>query len=138
MTNINIIHSKISDIKKYLQILEQYKSHSLEAIEQDVTIKGAVERYIYLAAQATIDTAEAVVAYKKLRKPQTYGEAFEILKEAEILTPSQSESLIAMTGFRNVLAHDYAGIDMGIIYNALQKRLADIETFIDSIEKKIQ
>ena len=69
MTNLTIIENKVSAVKKYLKTLERYQKHTKRELEGSVDIKGAVERYLYLVAQATIDLAEAVIAYKKFRKP---------------------------------------------------------------------
>jgi len=51
MTNISVIESKISSIQKYLKILESYKSYSQKQLENDLHLKGSVERYLYLLAQ---------------------------------------------------------------------------------------
>ncbi len=61
MTNLSVAENKISSIKKYLSILKSYQGYSLEEIERDATLRGAVERYLYLACQAVIDFAEVII-----------------------------------------------------------------------------
>ena len=78
MTNFSVIENKISLVRKYLKILDGFKSFSRQEIEEDEKIKGALERYLYLAAQAAIDLAEAVISFKKFRKPTTLRESFDI------------------------------------------------------------
>lgn len=136
MSSLAIIENKISAIKKYFKILARYKKYSQKEIEKNVDIKGALERYLYLAAQASIDLAEAVIAYKKFRKPATMGEAFYILNEEGALSNDLTEKMIKMTGFRNIIAHDYGKLNYDIVYDVLQNRLADIEKFIKMISKK--
>lgn len=136
MTNVAVIENKISSIKKYLKILEGFKKCSLNEIKKNLTIKGAVERYLYLAVQATIDLAEAIIAFRNLRKPSVYSEAFDILKEEKIITDKLAEKLIAMTGFRNIIAHDYEKIDLTIMYDVLQKGLKDIKQFVKAVRKE--
>lgn len=135
MTNIAVIENKISSAKKYLKILEKYKNYSKKEIEGSVDIKGAVERYLYLAAQSAIDLADAVIAYKNLRKPTTMGEAFYILEEEGIISKILAEKMIKMTGFRNIIAHDYGKIDYDIVYDILHNRLKDIEELLKRISK---
>ena len=130
MTSIAVIENKISTVKKYLHILGPFKKYSSEEIEGDITIRGAVERYLYLAIQGTIDLAEAVLAYKKLRKPSTLSEIFHILNEEKIITKELTDHMVAMTGFRNILAHDYEKINYAIVHDVLQNRLPDVETFL--------
>lgn len=133
MTNLSIIENKISSAKKYLKILERYQKYSQEEIENDIDRRGAVERYLYLAAQSAIDLADTIIAYKNFRKPSTLSESFHILEENGTISPELTEKMVKMTGFRNVVAHDYEKINYGIIYDVLKNRLGDIEIFIEKI-----
>lgn len=137
MTNISVIESKISSILKYLKILKGYQTLSQEELENDVTLKGAVERYLYLLSQATIDLAESLIALKDLRRPSTYSENFHILQEEKYLSAELTEKLINMARFRNIIAHDYEDLDFGIIYDILQNHLQDIEEFLKQIKNKL-
>lgn len=129
MTNFTVIENKISSVKKYLKILERYEKYSRKEIEDDIDIRGAVERYLYLASQATIDLAEAVLSYKKFRKPTTMSDTFYILNEEGIISRELKEKMIGMTGFRNVIAHDYEKVNYDIVYTVLHQGLNDIEEF---------
>lgn len=137
MTNISVIENKVSSIQKYLKIASRYKKYSLKEIEQDETIRGAVERYLYLSSQAVIDLAEAVISFRGYRKPVTMAESFTILAEEGLISNELTEKMIKLTGFRNVMAHDYEKIDYGIVYDVLQNRLADIEEFLAIVQRKI-
>jgi len=134
MTNISIVENKISSIKKYLKILENYKNYSQKEIIDDINLRGAVERYLYLACQSAIDLAESVISYKDLRKPATTKEAFSILEEEKIINKNLSENLMNMVGFRNIVAHDYEKINYDILYDVLKNKLEDIEEFAKIIK----
>jgi uncharacterized protein YutE (UPF0331/DUF86 family) len=137
MINFNVIENKISSIQKYLKILERYKEYSREEIEKDFDVRGAIERYLYLAIQSTIDLAEAVISFKNFRKPTTMAEIFIILSEEGIIDREFAENLIKMVGFRNIIAHDYEEINYDIVYDILHHRLEDIKKFIEIIKEKI-
>jgi len=135
MTNLTVIENKISSIQKYLGLLKRYKQYSQKEIVNDIDKKGALERYLYLAIQATIDLAEAIISYKNLRKPSTMSESFHILREEAIITEELTDQLVKMTGFRNVIAHDYEKLDYNIVYDVLQNRLGSIETFLNDASR---
>jgi uncharacterized protein YutE (UPF0331/DUF86 family) len=135
MINIVVIENKISDARKYLKILERYKKFPMAEILEDVDKKGALERYLYLAVQSAIDLADSVVSYKKFRKPTTMSESFHILNEEQIISSGLAEKMIKMTGFRNVIAHDYEKVDYEVIENVLKKGFDDIGEFLDIVEK---
>ncbi len=133
MSSLKVIENKISAIRKYLRILQRYKKYSKEKIEDDIDIKGAVERYLYLAIQSTIDLAEAIIAYKDFRKPTTMTDAFYILNEEGLISHELTRELVKMVGFRNIIAHDYEKIDYDIVFNVLTNKVKDIEIFLKKI-----
>lgn len=137
MTNFDVIENQKSLVKKYLKILKSFKKISRSEIEKNVLIRGAIERYLYLAVQSMIDLAEAVVSYKKFRKPTTMSESFDILTEEKILPADLNETMIKIVGFRNVITHNYAKINYDVVYDILQNKLKDIEKFLKIIDKKI-
>ncbi|TSC93889.1 MAG: hypothetical protein CEN87_718 [Parcubacteria group bacterium Licking1014_1] len=137
MTNFSIIENKITSIGKYLNIVGKYRKYSKDEIEKNLDLSGAVERYLYLVSQACIDLAEAVVSFKDFRKPTTYRESFEILEEEKIISVELREKMVKMSGFRNVIAHDYAEINYDTVYDVLQNKLIDIEQFISEIKKSL-
>lgn len=98
MTSIAVIENKISPVQKYLKILLGYKKYSRKEIEEDLNTKEALGRYLYLVSQATIDLAEAVVAFKNFRKPTTLGETFHILNEENIISNELAEKMIKVVG----------------------------------------
>ncbi len=138
MTNINLIEEQISSIKNYIRILRtNYKKYSQKEIEDDLFLKASLERYLYLVIQETINLAEAGISLKEFRRPDSYSNSFEILQEENAISPDLSKRMIDMTGFRNVISHDYKKLDFNIVYDVLQNKLADIEEFIERIKKLI-
>jgi uncharacterized protein YutE (UPF0331/DUF86 family) len=133
MTNIAVIENKLSSIRRYLDILASYRTVSLEEVESDTTLRGAIERYLYLLAQAAIDLADAFIAFRKLRKPATMAESFAILQEAGLLSRELAARLARMAGFRNILAHDYERLDYRIVLDVLHHHLRDVEDLVDAV-----
>ncbi len=137
MTTAETIENKISTARKNLKILERYKGYSRQEIEDDIDIRGAVERYLYLAAQATIDVAGALVSYRNLRKPTTFSEAFYILQEDGVIGADFADTMVRMTGFRNAIAHNYDNLDYDIVYDVLQNQIEELERFLHIAEQNL-
>lgn len=134
MSSKKVIENRISLLRKYLKIVKGFQKYSRKEIETNLLIRGALERYLYLLIQSTIDLAEAIIAYKRFRKPTTFSEAFSILNEEKILPAPLTEKLTQMVGFRNIVAHDYESIDYDIVYTILHHRLSDIQAFLKKIQ----
>lgn len=137
MSNLKIIENKISAVRRYLKISERYQKYPKAKLLENLDIKGATERYLYLTAQSAIDLAEAVIAYKKFRKPTTMTDAFYILNEEKIIAADLTKKMVEMVGFRNIIAHDYEKVNYDIVYNVLREGLKDIEKFLTKIKKNI-
>lgn len=137
MSNRDVIENKISFIQKQLSSAKKFQSKSRAEIEGDETQKAALERHLYVIAQAVIDLAEAMVAYRNLRKPTTMRESIEILGEEGMLPKSFVDEFVRIVGFRNVIAHEYGELDFGIVYDVLQNKLSQVEEFLDYIQRSL-
>lgn len=137
MTAIEAIENKISALRRYLAILHAQRDLTPDQLASEVMLRGAVERYLYLAAQSAIDLAEAVIAWRGLRKPSSFGEAFVVLQEAGMLSPPLAENLVRMAGIRNVLAHAYERVDYAMVCDVLENRLGDLEAFPVGVERSL-
>jgi uncharacterized protein YutE (UPF0331/DUF86 family) len=137
MSTKEVIENKISDVRDYLEELKGYQKITQDDIRKICQTRGAVERYLQLAVQSSIDLAEAVVAYKKLRKPATLSDNFLVLNKDGLIDDKLAQQLIAMVGFRNIIVHQYREVDEEIVIDILQNHLIDIEKFIEIIQKEV-
>jgi len=138
MTNQQVLENKISAARKYLDILTHFDRHSPEQIRTDIFLRGALERYLYLAVQSTIDLSEGYIALRRLRKPSTYRECFDILHENAVIKDPMRQELALMVGFRNIIVHDYETVDFAVLIDILQKKTTLIRQFVDQMEALIQ
>lgn len=128
------ILQKIGRIREYIGLINSIKEDCLTRFLTDPLYRGALLHYLYLLADTCIALAELVIKYKKLRLPQSYSEAVDILGENKILEPEFAFSFAKIAGFRNFLAHDYEKItESGICKEALSK-LSEVEEFLKQIE----
>jgi len=134
MSDLVTINNKISFIKKYLLEASKMSVFSREELENDTIKRAALERFLFLIVQATIDMSEAFLAYKSVRMPTTYSENFDILFDLGVIDQSLREPLIKMTGFRNILAHGYDKVQFETLFSVLTERLKDIEKLIERVE----
>lgn len=134
MTKLAAIENKISAVQKYVAVLRSFRVTGSRELEENLERRGAVERYLYLVAQTSIDIAEQIISLRGFRKPATLAEAFEILSEQEILSGELSSRLVRMAGFRNILAHDYEKVDYMRVFEILEHGLYDIEEFVKAVQ----
>ncbi len=129
------IASKLEMLEEYIAILKGYQHHDVEDLMRDHTLRGAVERYIEVALECMIDIGEMIISKEKLKRPDTYRDVFLLLGEHGILPDDFAKDLAPAAGFRNVLVHMYAKIDIDRLYYYLENNLEDIERFGEYIAR---
>ncbi len=129
------IASKLEMLEEYVAILKGYQHHDVEDLMRDHTLRGAVERYIEVALECMIDIGEMIISKEKLKRPDTYRDVFLLLGEHGILPDDFAKDLAPAAGFRNVLVHMYAKIDIDRLYYYLENNLEDIERFGEYIAR---
>jgi uncharacterized protein YutE (UPF0331/DUF86 family) len=123
------IVAKLRELEKYARLLEKYKGHDVKDLESDLTLRGAVERYMQLSIEIVIEIGEMIIASEGFRKPETYREVIEILGEEGVLSKGFSKRFAPAAGFRNILVHRYGEIELQELYNHLQKDIRDFDEF---------
>jgi len=129
------IETKLRELKKYAQLLRDYQKHSKKELKTDMTVRGAVERYMQLAIEIVIEIGEMIIAEKCFKKPETYREVIEILGKNNVLRHTFAKKLAPAAGFRNILIHRYGKLDLNELYRHLQEDVNDFDIFIRQISK---
>lgn len=112
----------------------RYRSTSLEDLKRDRDKRNMVLHAMLVSIQSAIDIGNHLIVKKNLRKPATYRETFEILRESDIITRQLCESMSDLAGLRNVLVHIYWRLDLDEIYNVLQNDLDTLKEFEKTIK----
>ncbi len=133
-----LIMTKLSKLKQYIKYLKDIGKASLKDFKTDFMISGAAERYLQVSIECVIDIGNEIISLLQLRRPERYRDIPSILAEAGII-PEDFENLMAsMIGFRNLLVHDYASINLDLVYEFLQTKISDFEIFSRYIAKWLE
>lgn len=132
------IASKLEMLRKYVGILRNYQKHGIEDLEEDITFRGAVERYLEVALECALDMGEMIISAERLEKPESYREVIELLGKNNILPREFSEKFAPAAGFRNILVHGYAEVDVEKLYEFLQNNLEDFDEFSKHVAKYLE
>jgi uncharacterized protein YutE (UPF0331/DUF86 family) len=138
MVNKRGILDHLREFDDALSDLDRYKREmiSLERFSADRDKQHMVLHAMLVAIQSSIDIANHIIAENRLKRPDSYKEAFEILKDKGFMSSQLSETLSGLAGFRNVLVHIYWKVDLRSVYNILQEDLWALRDF-EKIVKEI-
>lgn len=136
----NTIKEKLSKLAQSVNLLEKYKKISREDFLVDPTVNSATLYNLVLSIEIVIDIGSHILNEEYQVSPKEYSEVIEKLGEYEIIPADFAQENVNMARFRNLLIHDYVKIDLGQVYNNLQKAPDVFRQFakyyIDFLEKQ--
>lgn len=135
MVDRDLIRRRIAELEVYQIQIGEYQGLTAEEYRREWKIQRIVDRTFQLMIECCLDIANHIIADRRLRVPATYAEAFEILEEAGCLSAELREAMVRMSGFRNILVHEYLRTDPAIVVAALRDRLGDFSAFAAAILK---
>ena len=128
------IERRLDELSERLARLESLRDRPRAEFDSDPYLRDIVERNLEVSIQCCIDICHRIIILENSRKPVNYYEAFLVLGELGILRPDFARHLAPLAGFRNILIHEYLGIDWDQIYKNLQD-LNDLNSFAEEIRK---
>ncbi len=138
MIDYVIINPKLKKLQEYVGYLKEYQRHTVEELKKDYTLQGAVFHYLQLAIECVIDIGEILISTLKLRKPEEAREVIKILAENKILPDDFAQRFAPIAGFRNILVHEYAEIDLNKVHRHLRNDLKDFDFYARKITQFLQ
>lgn len=90
----------------------------------------AVILHLWQAVQIVVDLGLSACLHFNLGTPESYGDAFRRLANANLLDRDLAQRLAQAVGFRNLVAHAYESLDMQRVHEAAEKGPADLRAFL--------
>lgn len=135
MTDPALVAKKLALIETYVRELRTLGRP--DALRRDIREERFILHTLQLAAQATLDIASHVVSDERLGEPETYREIFELLARHGWLEPALAAKLEDMAGFRNVVVHGYADVDLNVVEDVVRNHLDDLLSFVRTIRARV-
>lgn len=129
-----ITESKLEQLAGFLEKLQRFEKINYEEFEDDKHF--AVERLLELMVICASDTLLNLFSYLKEDMPTTLKTTFLRAGELKILPDRLAKRLGDAAGMRNLLVHDYAKVDLKIIYNSIGQALKDFSQFVEIMSQK--
>ncbi|MBI5225881.1 DUF86 domain-containing protein [Candidatus Micrarchaeota archaeon] len=131
------IDAKTAQIESYCSELKQIIPEDFEEYEKNFEKRAACERYFEKIVEALVDLAYLVIKDAGLKMPEDDKEAFGILRKSNIISANLEGRLKDAKGMRNIIAHEYGGIDDKLVFHALTDEiLDDAQEFVERIQNR--
>jgi uncharacterized protein YutE (UPF0331/DUF86 family) len=124
------ILERLHALDEYIRLLEPYREWDVRRLTEDRIIYGGVLHYLQLAAQVVMDVSARLQVELELSRVMDYREAVLSLGKHGVLPEEFVEQLSGLTGFRNILVHEYLTVDPLEVRGVLQSGIEDLKMFI--------
>ena len=131
------ILAKLADLEGYLVELRSVAPRSFHDYLK-IETKRSCERLLQISIEAVIDLCGLFVTGLRLGLPSEENDLFEKLARAGVITETRAETLKRIKGFRNILVHEYGGVDDEIVFRAATERLSDFDAFRQEILRALE
>jgi uncharacterized protein YutE (UPF0331/DUF86 family) len=128
-----VVRRKLLDIQESVGRLRSWLPTTVERLEQDFLFRWAVERGLQVAAESLFDVGNHILAGEFQESVDEYREIPTRLIACGVLSAATARRLESLAGFRNVLVHDYAEVDLRRLHSALA-RLDDFDAFTADVD----
>lgn len=135
MTDRELVEKKLALLVGYVTDLQRLAR--LDLLRSDLRERRFVEHTLQLATQVTLDVASHVVSDEALGEPATNRDLFNLLARGGFIEGDLAERLELMAGFRNILVHGYAEVDLAVVEDIVRHRLDDLLRFARAIQRRL-
>lgn len=135
MTESGLVEKKLALAEGYVADLRRLARP--ERMKDDVRERRFVEHTLQLAIQACLDAASIVVSSERLGEPSTNRALFGLLAQAGWIDVTMADTMFRIAGFRNILVHGYANVDLHVVQNVVEHRLDDLLEFVRAVRQRL-
>lgn len=132
-----VLRRKLLDIEQAVARLRAWFPITVEGLEQNLMLQWAVERGLQVAAESLFDAGNHLLAGEFRETVDEYRAIPPRLAAHGVIGQDTARRLIGLAGFRNLLVHDYAEVDLRKVH-AVLGRLDDLEAFVGDVERWLQ
>jgi len=124
---------RLAELRRHLDHLREIRPRvsGSAALERDLSLHNDVLFSLLTVAQVVIDVSGELSA-REGHRFEDYTTAVRNLARLEGFAPELVDELARLPGFRNILVHEYVGLDFELVLEALDN-LEPVQAFLDVV-----
>jgi uncharacterized protein YutE (UPF0331/DUF86 family) len=128
-----VVATRLAVLEENLRLLEPFVHLDLATYLADPRNYGSAERFLQLAIEAVFDIGTHCISALALPRPLAYGDVLPTLAKAGVISQETQAELTNLSGFRNILVHEYVRLDRARVHAFLTSRLDGLRRFAAEI-----
>jgi len=132
----DVARAKINRARSWLDEADAILGRPREEYLADARGRDLAAFYLFLAIQECIDLAAHWIADAGWEAPDEAAALFDLLADRAALTRITADSMRGATGLRNRIAHGYARVEHGRIYNEAATGIRAMREFLSAMARE--
>ena len=132
------VAKRLEKLRAYRADLAQWRDLSLDEYLADRTTRYAVERLLHLISEAVLDILDHLLSAKHEIVSDTYEDVLSNAHRGGFLSEERYRQLRGLGGFRNVLVHEYVGLDDATVYRQMGKMNRVLSILLRDLELLVE
>jgi len=133
----DLILTKAGSVKKHLRRIIKKRDTDLHTFLKDIDRQESILFNLQMAVQNCVDIAAHIVSDEGLGVPGSTNEMFYLLEENGFLHSALTEKIVKAVGFRNLIVHEYAKLDLEQVFEISQEDVNDFNEYLKAIFNKL-
>jgi uncharacterized protein YutE (UPF0331/DUF86 family) len=132
----DILLSKADRVHRHVRRIKEKRPATLQEFFSALDLQDIVLFNLQMAIQNCIDMASHVISDEGLGMPGSTNEMFYMLQENGYVSRELAEKMVAAVGFRNLVVHEYAKLDLEEVYKISRDHTDDLLEFLKALFKR--
>ena len=128
MVDVELVQLKLQELDRYLSQLKKYKNITASILKTDLDKAWTVQHGLQLSIQIVLDIGNHILSAAGVAVHE-YADIFLELARLQIIPEAFASTIKGMAGLRNLLVHEYTGIDMVKLAEILNNSMGDFTLF---------
>lgn len=128
-----ILAERAAAVERHLRRVAHRLPDDPAALKPETDASDAVVLHLWQAVQSVIDLAVSACVQLGLGAPATYADTFRTLGDHGVIDPDLADRLSRAAGFRNLVVHLYAPLDLQRVHEAARSGPADLRAFLAAL-----
>lgn len=125
-----VVHARLGLMRDLLDDLDAVGPINVDGLRHDRMLRHAVERILTQLVELAVSVNGHVAATVFGKAPADYRSSFDVMESGGILSQELSDRLRRSAGLRNLLAHEYARIDLALVAAAVPAARDDYRQYV--------
>ncbi len=128
--DIDVLAEKAAAMERHLARVAALLPADPADLRPETEASDGVILHLWQAVQIAIDLAMSATVKAGLGAPSTYADAFRRLAFAGLLDEELGDRLARAAGFRNLIVHAYADLDLARVHEAARVGPPDLRALV--------